>query len=126
MEYYCKKYLHVPSRCLAGGERATLGALWRSAAAVLVHCMSYYSTCCYSRPRYPTSFCKVVTMARSVQWLRRILRLLPPSFREEFGEDVYQAWHSELEEIPQDQVCKIWRRIIVDTLSVSPREYAFA
>ena len=58
---------------------------------------------------------------RGFRWL---LRLLPGSFREEYGREILRAWHDEAGEAAREGRRGIWWRALGDTLDIAPREHA--
>lgn len=60
---------------------------------------------------------------RRFQWL---LRLLPPSFREEHERELLRVWREESHADRMERRPGTWRRALVDTLRVAPFEYAAA
>ena len=59
-------------------------------------------------------------MARSDRRFRWLLRLLPAAFRDDHGVDLVRAWRDEV----RDGGRGVWRRALLDTIKVAPREHA--
>jgi putative ABC transport system permease protein len=60
---------------------------------------------------------------RRFKWL---LRLLPTAFREEHERELLQTWKDEWQDQPPGARATVWRRALIDTLRVAPREFAVA
>jgi putative ABC transport system permease protein len=57
---------------------------------------------------------------------RWLLRLLPPSFREEYAAEIVRTWRDEARDAGPRRAGQVWRRALLDTLRTAPREYGVA